>query len=322
METVTFRVRSLVWFATGAAVTLLATLVVLQAWRVDAAPGDVDSTFVPMTSCRLMDSRPAPLRVGPNGALSVADTTTLQATGANGNCTIPTDAVGLSMNVTALNATADGFLTFWPSGALPLAASLNPSPGQPPVPNAVTVSLSGTGTFNVYNENGIVDIVIDVNGYYTKTSLSDLAARVTATETGIATNTAGIASLDAREPFAVTARDSFETVTSTDEAVVSVTVTAPAAGRVTINSTTNAQDSTAGDTVLCSINVATATPALNIDHLQQWESAGTEGGRSQMAGTRVFDIAAGEIATYDFVCVSVDTTLRDSVLTAIFTPAP
>ena len=117
METVTLRVRSLVWFATGVVLTLLATLVVLQAWRVDAAPGDVDSTFVPMTACRLMDTRPAPERIGPNGTLSTADTTTLQATGTNGNCAIPTDAVGLSMNVTALNATAGGFLTFWASSA-------------------------------------------------------------------------------------------------------------------------------------------------------------------------------------------------------------
>lgn len=313
METVTFRVRSLVWFATGVVVTLLTTLTVLESWRVDAAPGDVDSTFVPIKSCRLIDTRPAPFRVGTTGTLSAADTTTLQATGSNGNCKIPNSAVGLSMNVTALNASVESFLTFWPSGARPLAANLNPFPGQPPIPNAVTVPLSGAGAFRVYNNLGNVDIVIDINGYYTKTSLSELHARID--------------SLDAREPFAVTARDNDEVVTAIDEVVVSVTVTAPAAGQVTVYSTTNASESTAGDTARCSITTAPTPPVHDVDYLQQWESAGAGGGRfEQLAGTRVFDIAAGEIATYDLVCdhsgASGSSTLFDSVLTAIFTPAP
>ena len=34
-----------VWFATGVVVTLLATVIVMQAWRADAAPGDLDSTL-------------------------------------------------------------------------------------------------------------------------------------------------------------------------------------------------------------------------------------------------------------------------------------
>ncbi len=312
METVTFRVRSLVWFTSGVVVTLLATLIVGQAWRVDAAPGDLDSTFVPITPCRLIDTRPAPLRVGSKGTLSAADTTTLQATGSNGNCTIPADAVGLSMNVTALNATANGFLTLWPGGDRPLGSSLNPAPGQPATPNAVTVPLSATGSFNVYNENGTVNIVIDINGYYTKTSLAELAAKV--------------ALLDAREPFAVTARDTSESVTSTDETVVSVTVTAPVAGQVTVNSSTSVVESVAIDTVRCSISAAASPPLLDDDYLQWWESPGNVGILSQLAGTRVFDIAAGTTATYDLVCDhagSVSSSdLYDSVLTAIFTPAP
>ena len=106
METVTFRVRSLVWFATGVVVTLLATLVVLQAWRVDAAPGDLDSTLVPITPCRLVDTR----QPG-EPALGAGETRTITAHGTNGpiagsQCTIPDDAVGLSMNVTAVDATA------------------------------------------------------------------------------------------------------------------------------------------------------------------------------------------------------------------------
>ncbi len=50
---VTIRVRSLVWFATGAVMALVVSLMVMQAWRVEAAPGDSDTTFVSMSSCRL-----------------------------------------------------------------------------------------------------------------------------------------------------------------------------------------------------------------------------------------------------------------------------
>ena len=91
--------------------------------------------------------------------------------------TIPSDAVALQLNVTALGASALTFLTFWPSDETrPLAANLNPAPGQFPTPNAVTVALSAAGQFNVYNDVGAVNVVIDVGGYYTDQSLKELAS--------------------------------------------------------------------------------------------------------------------------------------------------
>ncbi len=98
----TIRIKSLVWFCTGAVTMLVATLVVMQAWQVDAAPGDSDATLVPITPCRLVDTREpgqAPLNSG--------EVRTVEAHGTNGpivgsECTIPSDAVGLSMNVTAV----------------------------------------------------------------------------------------------------------------------------------------------------------------------------------------------------------------------------
>jgi hypothetical protein len=171
--TVTISWRTLVAFASGLAIALISVFV-FQAWRVDAAPGDKDSTFVPITPCRLIDTRPAPFRIGTQAAFGGDDTRTIQARGTNGNCTIPNDAVGMSMNVTAVNATQATFLTVWPNGTKPTAASLNPTPGQPPTPNAVTTQLSGSGAFRVYNRFGNVDVIIDVNGYYTKTSLQHL----------------------------------------------------------------------------------------------------------------------------------------------------
>jgi hypothetical protein len=160
------RQRPGAWFVAGVVAALVVGMVGLQAWRVGAAPGDEQTNLVPIPPCRLADTRPGDDRVGSAGTLTVQDTTTFQATGDNGECIdIPEEAVGVSLNVTALRATERTFITIWPSGALPKASSLNPDVGQPPVPNAVTTKLSDSGSFQVYNDAGSVDLVIDVNGY-------------------------------------------------------------------------------------------------------------------------------------------------------------
>ena len=160
------RQRPAAWFVAGVVATLVVAIVAMQAWRVGAAPGDEETNLVPVTPCRLADTRPGDERVGTAGTLSVQDTTTFQATGDNGECTdIPAEAVGVSLNVTALRATERTFITIWPSGDRPTASSLNPDVGQPPVPNAVTTKLSDSGSFEVYNDAGSVDLIIDINGY-------------------------------------------------------------------------------------------------------------------------------------------------------------
>ena len=109
------RVRSLVWFAAGALAALSATLVMTGAWQVNAAAGDSDSTFVPIAPCRLADTRPAPNRVGTMATLAADETVVFDAHGSNGECAIPSDAVGLSLNVTALGATLPTFVSVWPN---------------------------------------------------------------------------------------------------------------------------------------------------------------------------------------------------------------
>lgn len=168
------RLHTMMAFVAGLALAL-AGVVALQEWRVDAAPGDVDTTFVPITPCRLIDTRPGDSRVGSGGAFGPGETRTLAARGTNGNCTIPAAATGLSLNVTALKASRLTFLTIWPGGALPDASSLNPAPGEPPTPNAVSTPLSGNGSFRIYNDVGTVEVIVDVTGYYQRGSLQQLA---------------------------------------------------------------------------------------------------------------------------------------------------
>lgn len=153
------------------ALAVLATGTVIGGGIRQTASADVSSgdrpVFIPIDPCRLADTRPATNNVGDRARpVGAAETAAFEAHGTNGDCTIPTEASALSLNITALGATVQTFLTIWPDGPRPLVASLNPAPSQPPTPNAVTAPLSSNGSFNVFNNAGRVDIVIDVNGYF------------------------------------------------------------------------------------------------------------------------------------------------------------
>jgi hypothetical protein len=305
----TVRVRTVAWFATAIVISILTTLLVTQAWTADAAPGDTDTTFVPVTACRLVDTRPAPDRVGPHGSLSAADTTTVQATGSNGNCVIPAKAVGLSMNVTAVNGGKQTFLTFWPDGPLPLTSSLNPSPGAPPTPNAVSVALSGSGSFNMYNKHGSVDVVIDINGYYIKSSLKELHNRITA--------------LEASQPFTVASvLADFRDVGSTATDIRSVTVTAPVDGHVALIASGFMYEQTNGQFVKCGLMDSVTNPPTGRN--LRWQSP-TGSDYSHLSASRVFNIAAGATTTYYLVCNNNSggtSSIGSPQVTATFTPAP
>jgi hypothetical protein len=155
------------WAAVGAAIAITlgaGGFAVTQA----AVSSGSRPVFVPITACRIADTRPQPeFNVGPRSTpIGDSQTHTITAHGTNGNCTIPADATALSLNVTALGATLPTFLTIWAANIpRPEASSLNPTPGQPPTPNAVTTELNA-GQFNIFNRQGSVDVVVDVNGYY------------------------------------------------------------------------------------------------------------------------------------------------------------
>lgn len=133
----------------------------------DLGSGD-RPVFVPMTPCRIFDTRPGSDNVGPRSTpLGTADGYTVNGRGPTGNCTIPNDAVALTLNVTAVGATLQTNIRVFPTGApLPLTSNLNPAPGAPPTPNAVTTDLSAAGQFTVYNFRGTVHVLADVAGYY------------------------------------------------------------------------------------------------------------------------------------------------------------
>ena len=124
--------------------------------------------FVPVVPCRLFDTRPAPNNVGPRSTpLLAGDVYTQAVTGTSGNCTVPSAATAVAMNVTTVNGTAPSYLTVWPADATrPLASNLNWIAGSPPTPNKVDVKLSSDGKIKLFNNGGSVDVLADVVGYY------------------------------------------------------------------------------------------------------------------------------------------------------------
>lgn len=142
---------------------------------VDATTPSAAVTLVPITPCRVADTRVAtnvgdrstPLGGGETMAVSMRSSAGNPRGGGSCDGVVPVEATAVSLNVTALRASAATFLTVWPAGvAMPNASSLNPVPGAPPTPNAVVTGLSADDRFNVFNLRGAVDLVIDVNGYY------------------------------------------------------------------------------------------------------------------------------------------------------------
>jgi hypothetical protein len=135
--------------------------------------------FVAMTPCRLIDTRgltaptppyPLPAGYGSDNPLMAGSTADYQATKAS-HCTVPDGARAISVNVTLLGYTADGYLVAYPSDvARPYTATANWRTAVPPASgqytqNAGVVALSNGGVIRVYATQ-FAKMVVDVNGYY------------------------------------------------------------------------------------------------------------------------------------------------------------
>jgi len=126
------------------------------------------AAFVPIVPCRLLDTRPTS-QVGPQGTpVGPQSALTADVYGNNGQCVgVPANATAVAMNVTVLNGTEASFLTVFPPDVdRPTASNLNWQPGQAPTPNKVDVKLASNGKVRFYNQNGSVDVIADIVGYY------------------------------------------------------------------------------------------------------------------------------------------------------------
>lgn len=123
-------------------------------------PPAPSANFHPVVPFRSLDSRTA---TGGWGAqLGHHTSRDLKVTGG----AVPETASAVIMNVTVTNAVANSFLTVYPSRtAVPNASNLNFPAGQT-IPNLVTVRTGPGGNVAFFNQQGSVDVVADIVGYF------------------------------------------------------------------------------------------------------------------------------------------------------------
>jgi hypothetical protein len=151
----------------GAAVAVTFGLGGLDFASATVATG-VRSVFVPVVPCRLFDTRPAPSTVGGRSTPILKDEQfQVPVRGPQGNCNVSGGATAVVLNVTALDAKGDGFLTVWPAeNALPTTSNLNFSNGQAPVANAVTVKIDSQGAIKFVSSARSLNVIADVVGFF------------------------------------------------------------------------------------------------------------------------------------------------------------
>jgi hypothetical protein len=158
----------------GIALAAVAGLAVGGIGIANAAVSSPDNTLTTITPCRLVDTRddsPVGERLARIGE---AETVTLSAVGDNGDCVgIADNATAIVVNVIAVNATTQSYFTLWPADVAdkPFISQLNFRESPAIESGTTTVTLSDTGEFDLYNNQGTVELVIDILGYYTPASV-------------------------------------------------------------------------------------------------------------------------------------------------------
>ena len=122
----------------------------------------VGDALTPLTPARIADTRTGSGQPYAGQTMSANTTLTIQATGRGG---VPANAHSVVVNLTVPGNTTSGYLTTYPSGTHPATTSLTYAAGAAAF-NQVTVKLSPTGTFTIWNYGGTADVIIDVMGSY------------------------------------------------------------------------------------------------------------------------------------------------------------
>ena len=123
------------------------------------------TSFYTLTPCRILDTR------NPNDPYAPAMTPAQRRRVVfSGKCGIPATAKGVSLNLTTVNPSGQGFLSLYPTvdGAPPSTWTNSFRPGQVRANNAV-LSLGADGGLTVFcwmSAFGYVDFVVDVTGYF------------------------------------------------------------------------------------------------------------------------------------------------------------
>ena len=178
------------WAAIGAAIAVSLGGGVTLFAQAGAAPAS-SSTFVAVSPVRVLDTRDdVVLWAGPfvTGVPHDVKVTGSIPTSSGTQTVMPAGSTGVVLNVTVLNSTADGFVSVRPADAAdaPKTSNIN-FEARKTVANSITVNLptSGgeAGTFEVWFDSmgvagATADILVDVTGYYTSTSIAEIESAI------------------------------------------------------------------------------------------------------------------------------------------------
>src|SRR5450759_4152043 len=124
--------------------------------------------FIPITPCRVADTRgngftgaygPPPIGANTQRAFTIT-----------GQCGIPTGAAAVSFKFAARDVSAAGDLRVFPAGgAVPTVSTLNYNASTPNIANAAVVPLGTGAAIRVQADATVINLIIDVNGYYSST---------------------------------------------------------------------------------------------------------------------------------------------------------
>ena len=156
---------------------------------VTAAVVAASSEYIALQGGRLSDTRPGESTTdGEFAGIGIRSAGSTLQLAVVGRGDVGADATAVALNVTAVGAAGDGFVTVFPCGSdRPTASSLNFTTGSV-TPNAVIVKVGTGGTVCLF-VSAATQLVVDVNGYFPPTtSLVSLnPARVLETRPGLPT---------------------------------------------------------------------------------------------------------------------------------------
>ncbi|HEY6539120.1 MAG TPA: G1 family glutamic endopeptidase [Candidatus Dormibacteraeota bacterium] len=142
----------------------------LEGYYAPESGGSTVGSYVALNPARIADTRSGGQPLGPGDSLDI------QVTGEGGVPSTVGDVEAALLNVTVTDTTSGSYLTVFPQGGTaPLASNLNWVQGQT-VPNRVAVKVGATGEITVYNDSGNVDVIVDVDGYFTAGSTAPAGA--------------------------------------------------------------------------------------------------------------------------------------------------
>jgi len=129
-------------------------------------PVPVALQFVPVTPCRVVDTRGAN---GTFGGPAIPGNTSraFPLTEGDNPCGIPASAVAYSLNVTVVPMHHLSYLTIWPAGeGQPVVSTLNAPDGRTKANAAVVPAGTPSGSVNVYVTD-TTNVILDIDGYFT-----------------------------------------------------------------------------------------------------------------------------------------------------------